>query len=166
MPGKIQSSLLFVLVKKLELCSHGLKCAECCWNWTGVVDRHGYGKLGYNNKAVIAHRQVYLWKYKVTLTSKQYILHNCDNRLCCNWHHLYIGDHTQNMRDRDVRNRSSKGHEHKLYASQVYQIRRLYYSGGWFMRELCNIFPVKYSVIQRIIKHHDWSHLQGELLIK
>ena len=37
-------------------------------------------------------------------------LHRCDHQWCCNPQHLYVGDHTDNARDRSARNRESYIH--------------------------------------------------------
>jgi hypothetical protein len=64
------------------------------------------------------------------------VLHTCDNTLCCNPAHLYIGDHAQNMRDMvDRRRRKGAGSGQlngraKLTQNQASEIRAVYAAGG------------------------------------
>ena len=30
-----------------------------CWNWTSVIDDHGYGRININHKNILAHRYSY-----------------------------------------------------------------------------------------------------------
>lgn len=41
----------------------------------------------------------------------QHVLHSCDNRLCANPTHLYLGTVQQNARDRQARGRQGRGAE-------------------------------------------------------
>jgi hypothetical protein len=120
-----------------------------------------------DKRTVIVHRIIYQGHHNVTLTPSQLVLHTCDIKLCCNWWHLYVGDKRRNALDGVERGQYATGQNHtnhKLTESQVYQIRRLYNSNGWTIKDLCEVFPVKRSVAQRILTKQDWSHLQGELL--
>lgn len=85
-----------------------------CWLWTKCKDKDGYGKfkicLGskQNQKRLRAHRYAWL----VTngpIPPTMFILHKCDNPPCCNPSHLYVGNHQQNIEDRQRRNRQAKG---------------------------------------------------------
>jgi hypothetical protein len=137
--------------------------------WAGQKDSKGhYGKVSYMNEKYIAHS--FIFKLHNNTFGSKYTnhLHTCDTPLCCNWHHIYCGTHQDNMDDKVSRNRQLKGAEQKqaiLNDSKVRQIRRNYYT-GWLTHELAYFFDVSPGIITRIIKHHDWSHLQGELLIK
>ena len=59
----------------------------------------GYGMFYPSHSAkVLAHRQAY------TLTSgdipsNMVVCHTCDNELCCNPHHLFVGTQQDNMLD-------------------------------------------------------------------
>lgn len=84
-----------------------------CWNWRGPVLRSGYGNAGswyrHNAGTVLAHRIAYL-AFMGVLPAKPLILrHTCDNRLCCNPHHMVPGTHAENMVDMVERGRSTKG---------------------------------------------------------
>lgn len=81
-----------------------------CISWTGkCVDNHylKYGIFIYEKREVLAHR----WLYQVAAGKRlgrwQFVCHKCDNSLCVNLDHLYLGDHKSNMRDVVVRKRQN-----------------------------------------------------------
>lgn len=79
-----------------------------CWEWTGVLDSHGYGKISiYIGPGTVSRRasRVAYEAFKGQVPDGLFVLHTCDNRLCCNPQHLYVGDHKQNMKDARERGR-------------------------------------------------------------
>lgn len=75
-----------------------------CWLWHGSCCRDGYGNF-YDGKRVIgAHR--FSWQaHKGVIPGGLHILHKCDTPSCVNPDHLFLGTHTDNMRDM-----TAKGH--------------------------------------------------------
>ena len=58
-----------------------------CWEWTGSVFYHGYGRIQRRGKSYIAHRYVY--KLLIGPIPEGLELdHLCRNRACCNPAHL------------------------------------------------------------------------------
>ena len=75
-----------------------------CIIWGGYIFSDGYG--GYESKRV--HRLSYeLFKGKIN--RNKLVCHTCDNPLCINPDHLYLGSHQDNMNDMKERKRSLKG---------------------------------------------------------
>jgi len=70
-----------------------------CWEWLGYKDKDGYGKIGTRKTNIGAHRISWELHYGEIPTG-QMVLHKCNNSSCVNPHHLYLGDHLQNMQDR------------------------------------------------------------------
>lgn len=97
-----------------------------CWNWLGKVGTYGYGYLKQKHKVYQAHRMAYFLYYGI-LTS-DVVMHKCDNRLCCNPHHLIQGTAGDNVHDcmekgRFIRRKS------KISEEQVCMIFQLTYDG-------------------------------------
>ena len=67
-----------------------------CWEWT-KSNIKGYGVFCINSKNEYAHR------YSMILAGYDLqdfdVLHKCDNPKCVNPDHLFLGTHTDNMRD-------------------------------------------------------------------
>ena len=82
-----------------------IKEQEECWPWLGATSTDGYGTQtvlgGFKARA---HRVVYELYYDDS-PGDFYILHTCDNRLCCNPRHLYKGTQADNIKDMDDRGR-------------------------------------------------------------
>jgi hypothetical protein len=82
-----------------------------CIEFTGDRHRTGYGKLrrgGQGEGMIRTHRLA--WEINNgPIPEGMFVLHHCDNRLCCNPDHLYVGTKADNMRDMSVRKRSHYG---------------------------------------------------------
>ena len=72
-----------------------------CWNWTGATTRSnkkGYGQASRNGAVVLSHRLS--WEIINGPISKDLlVLHRCDNPLCVNPAHLFLGSQSDNMKD-------------------------------------------------------------------
>lgn len=68
-----------------------------CWNWLKPGSQR-YGGIDVDGKTIAAHRASWLL-HCGAIPEGLCILHKCDNRLCVNPKHLYVGDKKQNRKD-------------------------------------------------------------------
>lgn len=95
------------------------KSENGCWEWSGSLS-NGYGNFGHRGKIVKAHRASWLI-HKGPIPDSAFVLHSCDIRHCSNPEHLFLGNHTDNMRDMASKNRTKV--VCKLSSDQVKEIR-------------------------------------------
>ena len=131
-----------------------------CWNWTGRLDKDGYGISSRGGKTIKAHR--YSWVLHFGEIKKEHwVLHKCDNRRCVNPRHLFLGDSRININDMMSKGRSLRGsrnHQSKLTESQVRKIRAL--AGKEIQSKIARRFGVTQSMISKIILKSKWIHTQ------
>lgn len=68
-----------------------------CLEWTGALDRHGYGRINVGGRAELVHRLMYrLWVGEIP--EKLSIDHLCRNTKCAAPDHLEAVTHSENTR--------------------------------------------------------------------
>ena len=143
---------------------HFYKGTEC-WEWTGSLDRHGYGQFHLNGKHRIASRVVWLLVYDY-LPVKACILHECDNPKCVRPTHLFPGSRKDNSIDMVAKGRykvpgfcGSRHPRSKLNERKVLEIRRLYSTGTVTQRVLAADYGVTQHLINMIVLNRLWTHI-------
>jgi hypothetical protein len=91
-----------------------------CWIWAGAIRPSvNYGKVLHDRKWKLAHR--ISWElFNGPIPNGMFVLHKCDFSLCVNPSHLFIGSHTENMRDMQKKGRHPRT---KLTENLVEEIR-------------------------------------------
>ncbi len=139
--------------------------------WTASKTMAGYGhytiglRSKSNIKRVYTHRLAWAITYPNLPIGDLCVCHRCDNPPCCNPEHLFLGTHTDNMRDREAKNRSNPkprlgwGHTNaKLTEDNVYDIR----ASKERHRVLAARFGISSAHISRIKSRKAWKHLEEE----
>lgn len=77
--------------------SRSVETENGCWEWSRSITKDGYGQAGHPTEKR-AHRLSWTI-YKGPIPMFEIICHKCDNQLCVNPEHLFIGSHADNLRD-------------------------------------------------------------------
>lgn len=126
-----------------------------CWNWIAGTRPNARGKLYGrhhmdNGKGIGAHRFSFMI-HNGEIPNGKYVCHRCDNPLCVNPEHLFIGTHVDNMRDMVEKGRSYKGSGEKKGVSKLtnYQAAEIMQATGT-NRDIAKQYGVSVSVVGRI----------------
>ena len=131
-----------------------IKDVDDCWNWVGRVtsSRLAYGVIGVAGKEYVVHRVVYAFanpgsielRAPKDLSLKKFVLHKCDNRLCCNPKHLFLGNYDDNNKDA-----MRKGRKGSLTEDSVSTIRYLG-SLNLSSQEIAVAFGINKETVRRV----------------
>jgi len=134
-----------------------------CWLWEAYVSPNGYGTFSVEGKTQGAHRVSY-FLHKGEIPTGAYVLHKCDNTICVNPEHLFLGTQLDNMKDMAKKGRrhspNHKGELHpntKLSTEDVICILK---DGVTPMPSLALLFGVSYDTIYKIKKRVTWKHIK------
>ncbi len=73
-----------------------------CWLWVGGRRGRGYGGFYWyeDGKRCTDKAHRVSWRlHKGAIPEGKFVLHHCDNKMCVNPDHLYLGVHQDNIRD-------------------------------------------------------------------
>lgn len=150
----------------MRLVTHTKLQENGCLEWQFSLTSTGYGQIRVGRRSLKVHR--YAWEQlKGPIPKGMSVCHKCDNPLCLNIEHLFLGSHTDNMRDMFSKNRrrndfQAKGEQHHkatLTDEQVASIRDSSDIGYGSGRRLAAIYGVSESTISKARKHTTWRHI-------
>lgn len=145
------------IMRKLQ----GSNKAGGCLVWTGKKNEGGYGQIQHKGRVVGVHRLFWiLWRGPIPDGIE--VCHKCDNPACVRIDHLFLGTHTENMRDMASKGRGiypeSKGEAHgaaKLSNSVVIAIR----NDRRPQQAIADDMRISQSLVSQIKLRKIWRHL-------
>lgn len=137
-----------------------------CHNFTGRKDNSGYGQIKDKGRGVLVHRWV-LEQANGPIPPGMCALHTCDNPSCVNLAHLYVGTHTDNMRDKAQRGRSrnvptGKAHKRPMAKLSETDARAIKVAlmERRSQREIARLFGVHFATVSDISTGKTWKHIE------
>lgn len=137
-----------------------------CWWWLGAVQRKGYGHIGRGGRGagnVICSRLSYEMHHGVA-PGEMFVCHSCDNPLCVNPEHLFLGTNTDNMRDCSAKGRISRGPGFRgegHFAAKLTEeaVRSIRASGelGVVLARRYGVYPTLISMVRN---RKIWTHVE------
>lgn len=137
----------------------GVRCLE----WTGGKNNMGYGQISVRKKMKLSHRYAFA-KAHGEIPDGVNVLHRCDNPLCCEPRHLFLGSQADNVADMVSKGRGAAGeaaHAAKLTAHAARSIRERYVSGGCTQEELAAEHGVTIGAVNAVLKRRAWKGAGG-----
>jgi hypothetical protein len=135
-----------------------------CWLWLISTASEGRAKVTVGSRhkkyTMASARYIYMITNNILLTSNQCVCHSCDNVLCVNPKHLWLGSKTDNNRDRAQKGRSvsltgeSNGNS-KLEKKDAIRIKY----GKESPKLLADLFNIHPSTVWLIRKGKLWPHV-------
>ena len=142
-----------------------------CWLWTAGTTTGGYGEITYKQKGHYAHRTAYELVIG-PIPDGMLVCHKCDNRLCCNPEHFFLGSISDNISDMHAKGRAyhALGERHgkaQLTEKQAREIKALMVPAWVYGRrkyttkvsDVAKAYGVSDATISNLIAGRIWKHL-------
>lgn len=125
-----------------------------CWPWQGYAKPSGHGLTSLQSLPIHAHRKAWILTHG-PIRGEFCVNHKCDNALCCNPGHLYLGSRADNMIDRwedaDPGKRAPRGRPHVINNHGLEKLWAMYREGAT-RKECAATFQVHVSTVARYIE--------------
>jgi len=133
-----------------------------CWHWTGARQPGSYGTIRDNGTTKVAHRVSYEIAHGVKLDSRVTVCHACDNRICVNPNHLWLGTIGLNNADRHQKGRSRggslKGNANPMSKLSEYDVREIRSSSDP-LAVVAAQFGIRFQTVSDIRRRRTWKHV-------
>ena len=139
-----------------------------CWVWQAATFRTGYGQFNpaKSGKPTTAHRFSWQLHHGVIGDPKIFVCHKCDNRLCCNPSHLFLGSAADNSADMVSKNRGrnvpsfgEKNSSAKITAKDA----RAIFSDERTQSQIADDFGITQACVSLIKRRRTWREATKEL---
>jgi len=152
-----REAALKTLVKNMRISDKG------CWEWTGATTV-GYGSVRipdiYGSFKIMTHRLSLVAFKGAAIPDGLFVCHRCDNPVCFNPDHLFLGTQQDNLIDCSIKGRTMTGEKNgnsKYTKENIQEVLDLFKSGKKGV-EIVEITGISATHICRIRKGYTWKH--------
>lgn len=133
-----------------------------CWNWLGAKSRGGYGNVRFQNKFYRAHRLAYELE-NGPFGDGLLVCHRCDNPLCCNPNHLFLGTPKDNVLDAVGKRRMSvcSKNGRALFTDDEALLLRDMYRGGITATSIARHLGLSKITVWMLCAGKTWKYLEA-----
>lgn len=130
-----------------------------CWEWQGCKVGPSYCMYGgfyHEGKLHRAHRYAYEL-FIGSIPDNLCVLHKCDNPLCVNPNHLFLGTRKENSKDRDIKGRSKNNYRGRMTICEARSILE-HYKKGMRPRQISKLFQhISINAIYTVVYGISWE---------
>ena len=162
------------LLRERFLAKVAKSCGDGCWVWVGAIHGKdvrpgfpGYGVMNVQGRQQRAHRISWLL-FRGEIEEGKEVLHRCDNSLCVNPEHLFLGTKSENMKDCVSKGRHARAGgakpgtangAAKLDDDKVREARKMHAEGASYS-SIARLFGVNEATIRPAIQRRTWKHVE------
>lgn len=129
-----------------------------CWLWEGSLNSSGYGSFCIGEKETsLAHRFSYQ-TYRGEIPDDKCVLHRCDNRICVNPDHLWIGTNLDNVLDREAKGRGATIGERNPNSIITENAARHIKAGVLSREQYAKKYGIHETTVRHIQQGRRWAH--------
>ena len=135
---------------------------DACWPWARGKSKAGYGIAGGKVRGVPAHRAAFM-RVCGPVWPPFVVCHSCDNPICCNPRHLFLGTRSDNNADKVRKGRQAflKGSSNGASILREWQVARILKSSAT-QAVLAERFGVSKQTISAIKTRVHWKHVKPQ----
>lgn len=136
-----------------------------CWSWAGNLRVDGRPTFSIKGKKYSAAR-ISFEIHKGPFDKILHVCHKCDNPICTNPTHLFLGTAFDNMKDMTDKGRraygdkvANKGETNpsaKLTSKIIQEIRETYDKGGVSQQSLGMKYGISQVMVSKIVRKANW----------
>lgn len=128
-----------------------------CFLWMGSVDGRGYGSIKDSQRVTRRASRVSWQLTHGPIPKGMCVCHRCDNPLCVNPDHLFIGSNADNTRDMLQKGRAHdrRGNNAKLTPEQVQAVRL----SSETPTKLAERYSISTSTVWLVKTKRRWAHI-------
>ena len=137
-----------------------------CWPWIGSLTKSGYGRTWINDQGYYAHRVIFDLAHPGQIELRApadrkangFLMHLCDNRICCNPAHLKVANLAENNKDcldkgRKVMPRGENHHRSVFTKAEIEQALQMAKDGN-SAKQIAQVLQKKLATIESFLYRH------------